>query len=309
VAERDAREGGPVNVETLATRLLAEGARASYGDTLALLAGLVMAEKSVAATLEDAGVAPSALGRLVAEDARLSAAERLDIYAHMYFYRIHDVLWEYLPRTAALLGEDRFWNLLTAYLQRHPSRHPSLRYVGQDLAAFVREGQEAGAPWLADLIALEWARIDLVDRRDAEVLTLPMAQAWSVVALAALPLRLVPAASVLEVRWAVDDLWRDEASSEMLETVSAGESPRTLLVWRQGLEIFHRRAEVDEAKLLTALREGTTFGALCEAVADMNDGPLEAAASRAFALVARWIGEGLLVAASPPPAEPLGSET
>lgn len=319
MAEQEARESDPENVETLAARLLADASLPSYGDTLALFAGLVMAEKSVAATLEDARIAPSALGRLIAEDARLSATERLDIYAHMYFYRIHDVLYEYLPCTAAALGEDGFWNLLTTYLQRYPSRHPSLRYVGQDLARFVRDDAAWSGPhpWLPDLVALEWARVDLVDRRDADVMTREMAQAWSVHDVAALPLALVPASLALGVSFAVDDLWRRLSETESPAPAPPVErSPRTLLVWRKGLDIYHRVADADEAGFWPSLVEGTTFGKLCDAVAEgmattlspatLGDegqdstAHLARAAARAFALAARWIEEGLLLAAPAP---------
>jgi len=315
VAERGGLAGTSEKVETLAARLLADGAPPGYGDTLALFAGLVMAEKPVAATLEDAGVSASALSRVVAEDARLSAADRLDIYAHMYFYRIHDVLHEYLPCTAAVLGEEAFWNLLTTYLQRYPSRHPSLRYVGQDLARFVTEeaAWSEPRPWLSDLVALEWARIDLVDRRDADVMSREVAQAWSAHDMAALPLRLVPAALALPVDHAVDELWRRltdaavEGETQTARELPVGRSPRTLLVWRKGLDVYHRVADPDEETFWPALFEGTTFGKLCDAVAveepdeDASDtAHLERAAARAFALAARWIDEGLLVAEPAP---------
>jgi hypothetical protein len=315
VAERGDPGEDTENVETLAARLLADDSPPGYGDTLALFAGLVMAEKPVAATLEDAGVAASALSRVVVEDARLSAADRLDIYAHMYFYRIHDVLYEYLPCTAAALGEEAFWNLLTTYLQRYPSRHPSLRYVGQDLARFVAEEAtwSGPRPWLSELVALEWARVDLVDRRDADVMSRQMAQAWGAHDMAALPLRLVPAALALPVGYAVDELWRHltdgpvEGAPETARELPVGRSPRTLLVWRSGLDVYHRVADPDEATFWPALFEGTTFGKLCDAVAveepdeDASDTvQLQRAAARAFALAARWIDEGLLVAQPAP---------
>jgi hypothetical protein len=274
--------------------------------TLSLFADLVMAEHSVAETLRARGEDPAVLSAIIAEDERMSAADRLDIYAHMFFYRIHDVLGDYLPRTTAALGEDRFWNLLTGYLQRFPSRHPSLRYVGQDLATFVRlaEPWSSDWPWLGDLIALEWARVDVVDRADAPELTLAMAQQQGA-ELPSLPLVLIPAAAIVRTRFAIDETWRalgtepPAAGSEgsALPFPEPTPTARTLLVWRKDLNVYHRVLEPDEERLMGELVQGLTFGQLCEALAASH--PAEEAASAAVALASRWMTEGLLRAPSP----------
>jgi hypothetical protein len=65
-------------------------------------------------------------------------------------------------------------------------------------------------------------------------------------------------------------------------------------VWRQGAEIRHRAVDDDEAEALARVREGTTFGALCEALAEGRD--VEDAARLASQLVRGWLDAELLVA-------------
>ena len=59
--------------------------------------------------------------------------------------------------------------------------------------------------------------------------------------------------------------------------------------------MYHRAADPDEARWLPRLAgpEGVVFESLCAALADtLSD---EAAAARAFELVARWAGDGMIV--------------
>ena len=55
-------------------------------------------------------------GGRTGEGAGLPAADRLDIYANMYFYRLLDALKEDYPRVQQALGEQRFHNRITDYL-------------------------------------------------------------------------------------------------------------------------------------------------------------------------------------------------
>src|SRR4029077_19404566 len=102
---------------------------------------------------------PARIEAAIVGDERASAIERLDVYANMYFFRILDALRGDYPKVLAVVGDDAFHNLATDYLQAHPSRHPSLRFVGAALPAFLRGHALAGPrPWLPGLAPLEWAR-------------------------------------------------------------------------------------------------------------------------------------------------------
>src|SRR5262249_9445657 len=104
-------------------------------------------------------------------DARLDAVGRLDIYGHMYFFRLRDVLAEQFPRVAAALGEDGFHDFVTDYLVACPPGHPSIERAGARLPGFLAgHAFAAGRPWLAEVAAVEWAEAELHGGPDAKTL-------------------------------------------------------------------------------------------------------------------------------------------
>lgn len=255
---------------------------------------LVTARETVAATLAARGeAARRAVEEMVAGDARLPAAARLEIYADMYFARIHDVLREELPRTAAVLGAAEFHALVTDYLQACRPRDPSLREAGARLPAFLAaHALAAGRPWLAELARLERTRLELHDGPDAEALSLATLRTLAPEEFGALRLRLIPCHALLQNAHDLTDLWR---RAEHEDGPPPAPAPTALIVWRPDLEVFHRAAEPEEAAWLRRLgAETATLEALCgELAAGRSD---QAAAARAFELVGRWAGDGLLLA-------------
>lgn len=254
---------------------------------------LVTAPEDVAATLRARGPdGARAVADAIAGDARLSAEARLDIYAGMYFFRIHDVLRDEAPRTAALLGTDAFHNLVTDYLIACRPNHPSLREAGARLPAFLAaHALAAHRPWLAELARLERTRLELVDGPDAEALTVDMVRALPPEQLGALALCLIPSHALLENRFGISATWR-----ALDPEASPSPQPETLLVWRPDLDVRHRALDPDEAVWLRRLSSAPiSFGALCEELAGDRTG--EEAATQAFNLVSRWLADGLLATA------------
>jgi hypothetical protein len=256
--------------------------------------------------------APAA--ELVVADGRLDAPGRLGIYRTMYTARIVGVLRQVYPALVVLLGDDDFAGLAHAFVRRHPSRHPSLRYVAGPLPSYLAAAMDAESgsgselpPWVAELATLEWHRYDLFDGPDVRPLTTTTLRGLSPAALAELPLRLPPTARQLRLTHAVDEVWRTltqqpEAQPTPPERLPA---PTTLLVWREGTAVFHRRPPPLEALALAQLAsavEGLPFLTLCEQVLERldelpeprpNDAEL---APRLLELLLRWCDSELLQA-------------
>jgi hypothetical protein len=263
------------------------------------------------------GPPPPDAGALVRGDDRAGADERVQIYAHMYRARLTEALGSQFPRLARWLGPQRFAELALAHLSEHPSRHFSLRFIGQRLPDWLERrrcdpGREDD-PRLADLAALEWARADVFDAADQAPLTLDHLRAFPQERFAELPLRLIGAHRMITARAPLSDLWdalacdagEDDASgaaaTPAIATTGASgascpEAPiaERLLIWRQGVSVFHRSLEPAEASALASAAHGTTFGAVCDGLVDT--GPPEQAAGRAFVWLSTWIADDLLTA-------------
>lgn len=235
---------------------------------------------------------PELLAHL-AGDARLDGQGRLGIYADMYLARLHEALSFQFPTLLLAIGEDDFFDLARAHVAACPPRHPSLRWLGDLLAGFLAAAAAEAPwnrPWLADLARLEFARLDVFDAPDVEAMTLAAIQSTPPEALPALPIHLSPAHRLLELTFAVEPTWR--ALDEGQECPAPLRAPHRLLVWRQGVEVFHRAVEGLEATLLPVLAEGLSLGALCERIA-AHVGEEEAGRT-AFELLGRWVGDELV---------------
>jgi hypothetical protein len=256
---------------------------------------LITAPDGVEKGLAALGLPRADLESAIAGDARASAVERLDVYANMYFFRIRDVLRDYFPKLAAVLGEAAFHNLAVDYLIAHPSRHPSLRYVGAALPPFLAgHPLAAERPWLSELAALEHARLDVFDRADVPLQTREALAALPPDAFAELALPLIPAHEVVPARHQVDRLWRIVDAGETAFEPPPARPGHALLVWRRGVTVYHRPVEPPEADGLALARDGASFGSLCAELA--RDADPAQAAQRAAALLGQWLADELLAA-------------
>jgi hypothetical protein len=227
----------------------------------------------------------------VRERRELGGAARIQIYRGMYRARLVDVLREDFPRVVATLGDEAFEALAARYLARHPSVHPSVRFVGDRFADFVAaEGPEP--LFLADLARLEWVRGAVFDAPDAECLHLADLQAVPPAQWPALELRSIPACRILDCAWPAHEIWAAAGRP------GSGEPPRwepraaTIRVWREGYEVSHAAIGAVERRLFPLLGRGAPLSVLCAALED--DREPEGAAREVGGLLLRWLEDGVL---------------
>jgi hypothetical protein len=229
--------------------------------------------------------------KVVGRRGRPGPADRLDIYAQMYWARLHDVLREDFPRVAAILGTERFRAVACAYLAENPSAHPSVRHVGDRFAEFLVGTSEAEElPFLADLARLEWVRLAVFDAPDARPLGAGDLRAVAAGDWPGLTLRLVPAVQFLESAWPVHELWT-AAEEGLPEGVEPAET--AVRVWRDGFMVYHASMDARERVALGRMVGGEPFAGVCSALESLTSGP-EDAAREAAGLVLRWVEDGIL---------------
>lgn len=220
----------------------------------------------------------------------LGASERLGIYARMYCARLVDALGEDYPRLAAILGAQAFAAVAHDYVEARPSTHPSLRWFGRGLGDFLAARADPTLPaYAADLARLEWARLDVFDAPDGELLDVAALRRLPTDAWASLRLHLVPALQILSVCWPVHQIW------EAAESGRADPWTRMdtwLRVWRQGDQVFQAPLDEIERAALAHVEARDDFGTLCAGLASMI--AEETVAATAGALVLRWIEDGVL---------------
>lgn len=112
--------------------------------------------------------APPDLDAVVVGDARLTATQRLTLYARGYRARLVECLAAEFPCLRALGGEQVFELFVTGYIAERPSTDPSLYDLGADFAAFLERTRPFGDQRPEALSALP-ADLARLDRARAEV--------------------------------------------------------------------------------------------------------------------------------------------
>jgi hypothetical protein len=246
---------------------------------------LVTAPEGVARTLAGQGQSARSVEAMVLGDARLSAVDRLDVYANMYFFRLLEVLRDDYSKVVAVVGDDPFHDLVTDYLIARPPAHPSIANAGAALPKFL-EGHPLAKerPWLAALATLERTHTELFDGADAESLRLDAIRALPPEALMALTPAPVPCHRILRSAFAVSEVW------DAPEAAPA-EREESLLVWRQDIEVYHRALDEDEVRLLPMLDGRSSLQGICER---WPAATVEEAAQLLFNLLGRLISDEVL---------------
>lgn len=218
----------------------------------------------------------------------------LDVYRDGYALRLIEVLTIDFPGVLAMAGPEAFDILTRAYIASHPSRHPSVRWFGRQLADFLATTTPYDStPALAEMARFEWALGEAFDSVDAEpvkakaVMAVPP-EAWETIAFEPLPsLRCLAFAHDVPSSWQR----REEVEPGTLE-VTLLDAPVPWVIWRPERVSNFRSLEPDEAAMLGAMIERQPFPALCEAL--LPHVGEDQAAARAAGLLRAWVEEGMI---------------
>ncbi|MGH8500973.1 MAG: DNA-binding domain-containing protein [Gammaproteobacteria bacterium] len=226
--------------------------------------------------------------------ARASAEERLAVYGHAYRLRLLEALEGDFLGLKTLLGDPEFERLGRAYIDAHPSGHPSLRWFGKYLSAFLeRTPPYAAQPVLAEMAAFEWAQGEVFDAEDDAALGVEDIAALPPDAWPAMRLEFHPSVRRLNLDWNAPSIWQAVNKKETPPAPTQSESVIPWLLWRSQLEIRWRSLAADEAWAIDACAQGHDFSEVCAGLCEW----LEAsdAALHAAVMLKRWAIDGLVV--------------
>lgn len=250
-------------------------------------------QRELEAYLLGADKAPNpALRDSLLGSAGLAVEQGLAIYHNAYRARLLEALRGDYPAVHGWLGDEEFDALALAYIDAHPSRHFSLRWLGAELASFIQGYLVAEqAQPLSELARLEWAFTLAFDTPDAAPLTLAQmaelpAEAWP-----ALQVDCVPSAQWQPCRYNSLAIWKAIKEQSEFPGSQTLEREELCLIWRDGLISRYRSLDSAEAKALRGMAlQGWNFAELCAQLSDYgDDAPLQAAT-----WLRQWLNDGLL---------------
>jgi hypothetical protein len=225
----------------------------------------------------------------------------LEVYRHAYRARLAEALADNYTVLARALGDEAFDALAQAYIAARPSRHPSIRWFGHELAAFMAAAGDDLVPHasLVDFARMDWALRSAFDAADAPLLQPATLAALSPDGWAGLVLLLHPSAQRVALAHAIEPAWRllrewaPESGEEQPQLDEPQAHDHTLLAWRQHGDTRWRSLEPLEAGLLQAVADGEPFAGLCDRAALALDDS-GAAAPAVIGALQQWLADGLL---------------
>ena len=201
-------------------------------------------------------------------NAREDAATMFQVYQHAYWARLVESLGADFPGLKALAGAAEFDRVARAYVARHPSVDPSIRWIGRLLPEFLKtEAPYRDDPWWTDMARFDWALAHAFDAADAPAATLAQLATVPPEFWGGLRLKLHPTADSFEISTPVDEVRPKLLADSGLSFDRAMRRDGALMVWRIEYDLKFRAIDANEHAALGAARTGATFGDICELLA------------------------------------------
>ncbi|HKQ12121.1 MAG TPA: DNA-binding domain-containing protein [Steroidobacteraceae bacterium] len=234
----------------------------------------------------------AAIADAVNGTAAVPAATRLAVYSNAYRIRLADALGDTMPHLRQLLGEDEFGVVAAHYIDAHPSQFASIRWFGDCLAQELKRSH-SDRPWFAELACWEWALAASFDAEDAPTVGIEALASVAPTAWGELRLAFHPSVQQLELQTNAQALFKALAEEQSPPHPAILAAPQSWLLWRQDLKTQYRSLEPDETAALAVVRDGGSFGEMCEALCEWHEA--EAVPLVAAGMLKRWIVEELLI--------------
>jgi len=212
---------------------------------------------------------------------RESAETMFGVYRNAYWSRLAESLGADFPGLKTLAGDQAFDHLARAYVAKHPSQHPSIRWAGRTLSAFLAsEAPWRDDLWFTDMARFDWALAFAFDASDAPVAGLADLVSVPPEFWGSIRLTFHPTLDAFRITTPVD-----QARPRLLENAEfvldrAARCDRAIMAWRIEHDVKFRSIDPLEHEALQAMQSGANFGDLCELVArrvDAGTAPLRAA--------------------------------
>ncbi len=220
----------------------------------------------------------------------VQAPQRLGIYHHAYRARLAEVLADSFAKISLYMGSDTFEVEATAFAVAHPPLTRRLGRYGADLPAFLAERYPHN-PELFELAQLDWDLRECFDGPDAPALDASGAARDSAQSWLACDAPLHPSVRLRTLTTNAVQLWKAIDDDHDVPAPFTLEAPRTLLVWRKGLQPHFQTLDAAPAQFIACLAEGQSILQACENLQTM---PELAAPETLGGWLQAWLADGLL---------------
>jgi hypothetical protein len=247
-------------------------------------------EEAVDAPAARAALDPAEIERVIRPSRTLTSVERVGVYHGMYLLRMVEALEGDYPAVAHFLGQEGFADLVTRYVQAHPSVSYTFNRLGARFPEFLRESR--GIRHRA--FAADLARLELLV---TEVFDAPESPAWPAEEVARVPhdaweaARLEPIAAFRLGAFGYPvNAYLQSVKEEKHDHPPTARQATWTAVWRKNYEVWRLDLSKPQHDFLKALAKGRPFG---KAVLDAARGLQGEAGEQLFRWLRDWVAEGM----------------
>lgn len=237
---------------------------------------------------------PNTIAAMTMETENFSRQTRLNIYRDAYYLRLLEVLKNDYPILLLLVGEDVFSKAMLEYIAQYPSRHSSLRWMGEKFPLFLQnypDWQEH--TYRRELAEFEWAQITVFDAQDSISATLDDLRLMDHSQWPSLQLRFQPALQLLSYYGNAPDLWYSLSNNQGPIAIETRTVAQDWLLWRYDLQVLYRPLDRSEAWCLQAFLRNENFSHVCTGLCEWfaeDQVPL-----KAVQYLQAWLQSGLII--------------
>jgi putative DNA-binding protein len=248
-------------------------------------------EQAIASRGAAREIPASRLGDVILPSRTLAPIDRVGIYHGMYLLRMNDALVSDYPALSHFLGDRGFFELVRAYVQKHPSRSYSLNRLGDHLPEYLRRAPGVTRRgFCVDLARLECSVAQAFDAEETPALSAEAIAALAEDAWEDARLQTVAGFRLLALRYPVN-AYLQSVRDGRHDHPSTRRKDGWVVVYRKDYAVW--RLELDRLghELLSDLAGGLPLGkAVARAMRNSRRGATEEALFRWFRL---WVSCGL----------------
>jgi hypothetical protein len=223
-----------------------------------MISGTAMRQADFAAALLDPALAcPEGLHAYNGSD----PTTRFAVHRNNVVSSLLDALADTFPVVQELVGVEFFRAMAAVFVRRSPPRSSILAHYGHEFPQFIAGFEPADAvPYLADMAALELARVRAYHAADADALApQPLRHALSDASrIGELRVAFHPSVSIVSSPFAVVSLWAAHQSPDDTAAIDI-DHPEQAIVLRAGLAVLVLRLPAGGAEFAQGLMRGESL--------------------------------------------------
>lgn len=219
---------------------------------------------------------------------------RLAAYYNAYRIRLIDCLSTDYKGLQKELGNEAFEYLVLEYLKAHPSQHPSVRWIGQHMATFLKISPHENADFLYELAQFEWYQSLCFDAENSE-------KKFTLDEMASVPPSLWPQITIhfqssvrwIDLKWNIPPYWLALDENQKTPPKQHEIIPTRWIMWRKDFSPNWRSLEAPEAWALEAAMKGEEFSRICEGLLEWYGEELVAMTAAGY--LKQWIQDEMIM--------------